>query len=341
MNGEQYTGINMNKGLPLVGINISIAEWTMKHGVPGIHGEDYFWPAPQYKKGYDSPSEFINMGMTTIRLPFLWERIQNTLGGPLNKDENTRLNNTTHYLLDSGAYVILDIHNYARYQKQVIGKQVSNHHFADVWRRLAIQFKDEPKVIFGLMNEPKDMPTEDWLDAANAAISAIRSAGANNLILVPGNAWSGAHSWRQNWYGSPNATIMLKIEDPIGNYAYEVHQYMNKNNSYSEHCMSKTIGSERMQAFTSWLIEHNKRGFLGEFAANDDDICLNALDDHLRHIEQYSDYYLGWTWWAASPVCVEWTKTSDPFCRDKGDLSPQMKVLQTHLNKYKSEISQL
>ena len=30
------------------------------------------------------------------------------------------------------------------------------------------------------------MPTETWLDDANAAISAIRATGAENLITVPG-----------------------------------------------------------------------------------------------------------------------------------------------------------
>ncbi len=48
-----------------------------------------------------------------------------------------------------------------------------------------------PKVIFGLMNEPHDLPTENWLTAANVAIAAIRATGATNLITVPGNAFTG------------------------------------------------------------------------------------------------------------------------------------------------------
>ncbi len=41
------------------------------------------------------------------------------------------------------------------------------------------------------MNEPHDMNTNDWKTFAQAAINAIRSTGANNLITVPGNAWTG------------------------------------------------------------------------------------------------------------------------------------------------------
>ena len=35
----------------------------------------------------------------------------------------------------------------------------------------------------------------DWLVSANAAIAAIRSAGALQEILVPGTDWDGAWSW--------------------------------------------------------------------------------------------------------------------------------------------------
>jgi len=54
---------------------------------------------------------------------------------------------------------------------------------------------------------------------------------------------------------------------------------MNKNKSWSAVCMSRTIGSERMEAFTQWLIDNNKRAFLGEFSANDDEVCLAAVED--------------------------------------------------------------
>ena len=60
----------------------------------------------------------------------------------------------------------------------------------------------------------------------NGAIAAIRKAGASNLILVPGNGWTGASSWTQNWYGTTNATAMLNIKDPGNNFAFEAHQYL-------------------------------------------------------------------------------------------------------------------
>ena len=73
---------------------------------------------------------------------------------------------------------MLDPHNYARYRGTVIGTgSVSNAAFADLWARLADAYKDNGRVIFGLMNEPNKMPsTEHWVASANAAIAAIRTA---------------------------------------------------------------------------------------------------------------------------------------------------------------------
>ena len=116
------------------------------------------------------------------------------------------------------------------------------------------QFAANPRVLFGLMNEPHDMPTEQWLVAANAAIAAIRAVGAQNLILVPGNAWTGAHSWSDSWYGTSNATVMRGIVDPAHNFAFEVHQYLDGDSSgTSAQIVSPTIGSQRLASFTSWL----------------------------------------------------------------------------------------
>jgi endoglucanase len=96
--------------------------------------------------------------------------------------------------------------------------------------------------------------------------------------------------------------------------------------------VSDTIGSERMQGFTDWLRENEKQGFLGEFATFDDDVCLETLDDQLRHIEENADVYLGWTWWAAGPKCVSFTMAVDPLCGP--ETSPQLEILKAHLESY-------
>ena len=159
-------------------------------------------------------------------------------------------------------------------------EDVPNVALADVWTRLADAFKDNPRVIFGLMNEPHGMPTEQWKDAANAGIAAIRGTKATNLILVCGNGYSGGHSWAGDWYGTPNAKAMLEIKDPGNNFAFEIHQYLDPDSSGTKPiAVSANIGSERLAGVTRWLRENKRRGFLGEFASAVDAASLAALDD--------------------------------------------------------------
>lgn len=44
------------------------------------------------------------------------------------------------------------------------------------------------------------MSTMSWWTTAQATVTAIRAAGATQRILVPGNDYSAASQWTDNWY---------------------------------------------------------------------------------------------------------------------------------------------
>lgn len=318
------------RGVSLAGADFGIDAWG-NGAIPGVFGTNYIWPDPTYVPGYTSQDYFIKKGMTVFRLPFRWEPLQPTRNQPFNTAELARLTTTVGHMTSKGASVILDPHNYARYGAALVGSSsVPYSDFADFWSRLATLFKGNNQVIFGLVNEPHDMPTEQWVTAANTAIAAIRATGATNLILVPGNGWDGASSWTSNWYGTPNSTAMLSIRDSGNNYAFEVHQYLNADQSGSDaNCVSATIGSERLAAFTAWLKQNNKRGFLGEFAGGANATCSAAMDDILKHVEANSNVYLGWTYWAAGPWWGSYRFSLEPSAT--GQDAYQMAALLPHL----------
>ncbi len=289
------------------GVSLAGAEFGVDSSgngpLPGTFGVNYMYPDATYAPGYASPSYFLDKGMNTFRLPFRWERLQPKRNAAFDTAEMARLTTTVNHLTASGATVLLDPHNYARYGTDLIGSAaVPAADFADLWSRLSTAFQGNPRVLFGLMNEPHDMPTEQWVTAANGAIAAIRKAGATNLILVPGNGWTGASSWAQSWYGTANATAMLGIKDPGNNFAFEAHQYLDPDGGgNSPACVSATVGSERLAGFTAWLRANHVKGLIGEFGSGSDPTCLAALDDMLKHIEVNQDVYLGWTYWAGGP----------------------------------------
>ncbi len=317
----------------LVGVNLAGADFGYDV-LPGEYGTQYTYPT------YEEIDYFTEKGMNIFRLPFLWERIQNDQNAPLNQDELARIKDVVNYAATKQAKVILDPHNGARYYGEIIGIDgdlgaLPVKAFQDLWGKLSQEFKENNNVIFGLMNEPHDMPTELWKDVANAGIGAIRATGAQNLILVPGNAWTGAHSWTFDDYGTPNADVMTAIVDTANNYAFEVHQYLDNDSSgTSSECVSETVGAERLVAFTQWLKDNNQKGFLGEFAGGVNQKCLTALDNMLDYMDDNDDVWMGWTYWAAGPWWGEDIYTVEP--KDGVD-RPQMAILLKHMSTSNSD----
>ncbi|AST29232.1 drug:proton antiporter (plasmid) [Ralstonia pseudosolanacearum] len=314
----QGTGTLLWRGVSLAGAEFG------EGSLPGTYGSNYIYPSA------DSATYYKNKGMNLVRLPFRWERLQPTLNQALDANELSRLTGFVNAVTAAGQTVLLDPHNYARYYGNVIGSSaVPNSAYADFWRRVATQFKGNARVIFGLMNEPNSMPTEQWLSGANAALAAIRSANASNVVFVPGNAWTGAHSWNQNWYGTPNGTVMKGINDPGRNLVFEVHQYLDGDSSgQSASCVSATIGAERLQDFTNWLRSNGYRGFLGEFGAASNDTCNQAVANMLTFVKNNADVWTGWAWWAGGPWWGGYMYSIEP---SNGVDKPQMSVLAPYL----------
>ncbi|MEA9752171.1 glycoside hydrolase family 5 protein [Xanthomonas campestris pv. raphani] len=315
---------NARGGLKYVGVNISGAEFNSRKK-PGTLYKDYTYPAAA------DFSYFASKGMNTIRLPFLWERLQPTLNGELDPAQLALIKKSVAAAKANKQFLILDLHNYAKYNGKRIGTdEVPPAALADLWRRLALEFKDDKQVIFGLMNEPNGISSTDWAAAAQAAINTIRKTGANNLILVPGTAYTGAHSWRSTSYGVSNAKALQILKDPGNNLAFEAHQYLDGDYSGTKpECTSATVGADKLRGFTDWLRENKQKGFLGEFGTANNAVCNDALKGMLSYMEKNSDVWLGWTWWAAGA----WWKPDYPFNVQPGkdgSEKPQMSILSEH-----------
>lgn len=303
------------------GVSLAGAEFA-DTVLPGTYDSTYTYP------NAGEVDYFQTKGMSTFRLPFRWERLQRKQFAAFDAAEQARMDAIVRYATSKGAYVIVDPHNFARYYGAIIGERtVPVSAYADFWSRLADHYRDNGRVIFALMNEPNTMSSELWVGDANAAIRAIRATGAKNLILVPGNAWTGAASWGEDWYGTSNAVSMLRITDPGHNFAFEVHQYLDSDASGTQDaCVNSKIGSARMAYLTSWLKKHGKRAFLGEFGAAANATCLAALDDLLTYLDRNSSVYLGWTYWAAGPRWGDYFMSIEP-----PNGAAQMTTLSRHL----------
>lgn len=311
------------KSPPAAGVNLSGAEY----GVPNGKAEsDFHFPAEEDYAWARAK------GFTFVRLPFLWERIQPALEKELNADHLEMLATAVHRARAHDLSIVLDVHNYGRWRGAAVGTQIApDQAFADLWRRLARKFGGDPHVLFGLMNEPHDMPLAQWASAAQAAIDAIRKTGACNQILVPGANWTGAHSWNADDGAGSNASLMAKIRDR-GPHLFEFHQYLDSDWS-GEHaeCRKPEEVVAALANATTWLRANAAKGFLGEFGAPANPQCLAGLDAMLAHMSENSDVWAGWAYWAAGAWWpTDYKLSIQPL---RGEDRPQMATLAKWIGK--------
>lgn len=300
------------------GVNLAGAEFGE---LGGAYGQAYIYPSKETIR------YFAAKGLNTIRLPFRWERLQPIMGSDLDQDELKRLKETVAVARAEHLTVVLDVHNYASFAERMIGSSsTSVSDFADLWSRLAKEFANQEGIVFGLMNEPHDIAARTWLDAANQAIAAIRKTGADNLVLVPGTSWTGAHSWFSDTNDGNNAATMIKVVDPDDNFAFEFHQYLDSNFSGTHaECSRADDAVDALRHITDWLKQNGKRGFLGEFGGSKEQACLTGLTNMVDYVNSEKDVWTGWTYWAGG----DWWSPSEPLNIQPhdGEDRPQLKSL--------------
>ena len=304
---------------PLRGVNVSGAEFHSNR-LPGVQNKDYVYPDP-------ADFDYIrSIGANVIRLPFRWERIQPQLNGPLDPAQLRALNTTVQQASQRGLCVILDVHNYATYRGDKLGSDaVPESAFIDLWTRLAAAFPDPQKAAFDLMNEPAKIDIAQWAPIAQHTVDALRHAGADNLILVAGGRWSGAHDWMK---GDPsNAEAFADFKDPLHRTWLETHQYADPGFAgVKQACVDPARLKRVLASLTDWARQHHQKLFLGEFGVAPNDDCLAALDAMLSEVDDAS-VWRGWTYWAMGRWWGKYPMSIQPR---NGQDAPQTAVLKKY-----------
>lgn len=314
--------VNNYKGAALSG-----AEFNSGPGK--TEGRDYIYPNTTQIDYYALK------GFGLARLPFDIARTYSIPYSQLDTKEMGYIKPLVDYLLSKGMHVILDPHNYGMIYDNRTGENrligidpEATNMFADFWSRMATFFKDYPNVIFGLMNEPNKQTAAQWYTGAVPAIKAIRSTGANQLILIPGTKWTGAFSWNS----SGNAAAWAGFnEDPSNNFAFEMHQYLDDTSGTHEECYVNS--SRRLEVATAWLNANKFRGFLGEFAWTTDPSCAHEAPALLDYLSANANVWMGWSYWCGGL----WYSPNYMFLLDPLSFAPpivdrpQMPLLLAHL----------
>ncbi|KAK3614716.1 hypothetical protein LTR56_027072 [Elasticomyces elasticus] len=238
-------------------------------------------------------------GLNVFRLPVGWQYLlNNNLGGTLDATNFGKYDKLVQGCLASGASCIIDIHNYARWNGAIIGQGgPTNAQFANLWSQLATKYKTNSKVIFGLMNEPHDLDITSWATSAQAAVTAIRTAGATSQkILLPGTGYTSAADFVDN--GSAAALSTVKnLDGSFTNLIFDVHKYLDSDNSGTHASCTQT----------------NRQAFLTETGGGPNDAsCLTDVCAELDSLNANSDVYLGWVGWGAGKFDSSYVLSETP-----------------------------
>ncbi|WP_162759432.1 glycoside hydrolase family 5 protein [Rhizobium sp. NFR12] len=299
---------------PLIGVNLAGAEF-------GMIGGRWKWPHQKNMEYY------LSLGVKVFRVPFKWNRLQPDIAKPPEPAALEGLDRIVERATGEGAVVLLDMHDYGRRDKIVIGDGTSAatlESYAAFWGELAQRYGRNSLVWYGLMNEPHDQDPILNLNTQNAACAEIRRRGATGTVLFSGIAWTGAHSWTK----TSNGTVMLQAFDPADNYGFDMHQYLDKGFGGSNPIATEGIGKRILKSATDWATQHRKRIFIGEFATGRTEASLRELRDLLDVMMAHPDIFLGATYWAGGGVWGNTNQQTVDPPRDSPDImSEQLKLL--------------
>lgn len=302
----------------MFGVNLAGAEFS----------SGAYWPDTAATWDY-----YKGKGLTLIRLPFKWERIQTTINGAVNF---TKLDQVVALAAARDMKVILDLHNYNNYNGNQVGTAAVPHSaLANVWSQIADHFKNEPAIYgYDLMNEPGGT-LENWAAAAQTTVNAIRKKDTTHYVFIEGMSYANASKW-------PNVSGALDIHDPAGRLIYSAHSYWDtlhappnygSDGTYaSSEVGTATSGVNHVAPFVQWLqTRPYAHGHIGEYGTPNDynvaswNLALDGFLTYLKANNISGTYWAGGAWNVYQLMC-------EPRPLVGGADKPQMAVLAAHNN---------
>ena len=183
------------------------------------------------------------------------------------------------------------------------------------------------------MNEPHDIPSiSTWAQSVQAAVTAIRQAGGQNYLLIPGSSWSSAQA-----LPTEAGPALLNVTDPLGGTSrliFDVHKYLDSGNS-GTHPDCTTNNLQVFQTLVSWLQANGRQAILSETGGGNTQSCItmyvffsilsfdisiwmltlfekSRLGQQLSFIQSSYPTLLGFTIWAAGAFDTTYVLTVTP-----------------------------
>lgn len=125
-----------------------------------------------------------------------WEHNGETWDDPGGENYRNTIDRVINEISKAGKYAVLDMHAYGIFD---------NPDYLEFWDTAAERYKNNPTVLFGIMNEPNGIDWDEWLNGDSSPgdvngqksvghqymVERIRDTGAKNIIIAGGPNYSG------------------------------------------------------------------------------------------------------------------------------------------------------
>ncbi|KZT75064.1 glycoside hydrolase family 5 protein [Daedalea quercina L-15889] len=260
-------------------------------------------------------AHFSAEGANIYRIPFAWQEMTPTLGGAINEtffyDE---YNPIVQAALASSpdSYIIVDVHNYARWNGGIIAQGgPTNEQYGSLWSQLSALYGNNTRLLFGLMNEPHDLDIPTWAESVQYVVNAIRAAGAQNYLLLPGSNYTSAQT-----FPTGAGPYLLNVTDPLGGtekLIFDVHKYLDYDNS-GTHAECVTNNTEVLETLVSWMRANgNRQAILSETGGGDTESCFEYLYQELAYVKSAYPSMVGFSVWAAGSFATDYILSETPY----------------------------
>ena len=263
-------------------------------------------------------------GFNAVRIPVSWH---NHVSDNYSISEKwlARVNEVVDWCLESGMFVILNIHHDNSTQFMFPQNQYleqSKNYISSIWRQLAFHFKDyDERLVFEVMNEPRLIGhnNEWWLDENNAdcqeavrcineinqvGVNTIRAAGGFNktrFIMCPGYDAS-ADGALTSGFVLPTDPVSNNSRIIVSVHAYTPYEFALQDGGTAQWSSSNPSDLQNMTGFMDRLYEkYVSKGtavIIGEFGArNKNDNTAARADFAKTYVSEARKRGIPCFWW--------------------------------------------
>ena len=221
--------------------------------------------------------------------------------------------------LSTGAYCMIDVHNFARFNGGIIGQGgPSDDMFVAIWAALAKKYAKDERVVFEITNEPHDLDVNLWVQTCQKVVTGIRNAGATTqMILLPGSNFDSAATITS---AAGGADALLEITNPDGSFDglyLDIHKYLDNNNSGQyEECTTNNVGNFSIVA--DYLRQKKRQALISETGASSSSSCMKDFCTQNAYINENDDVFIGYVAWAAGQFDTSYVLSLTPTLQPDG-----------------------